>query len=135
MIKHQLWHKTTKSLSLSSHRCIKCKLVFKIKHISVQQARLAACGQSQVPYIGFSKNFCPALNDIIFKLLVLTMNKIDFLSKAVNVKTAFLYGQLEEEIYLKSPPSMKDISRDDCVVLKKFIYALYTQKNNTKRIH
>ena len=41
----------------------------------------------------------------------------------VDVETAFLHGELEEEIYMECPPGLK-ASKDDCCVLKKSIYGL-----------
>ena len=45
-------------------------------------------------------------------------------AKIVDVKTAFLYGDLKEEIYMECPQGMKDVKRDDCIILKKCIYGL-----------
>ena len=53
MSKQQLWHKTKKSLMPPNQRCVKNKWVFKIKHNSVYQACLVACGYSQVPGVDF----------------------------------------------------------------------------------
>ena len=35
-----------------------------------------------------------------------------FMAKVLDIKTAFLYGELEEEIYMKCPPDMKVMGRD-----------------------
>ena len=44
------------------------------------------------------------------------------------VETAFLYGDIEEEIFMKSPVGMEEIdpglSPEDCYQLKKGIYGL-----------
>lgn len=41
----------------------------------------------------------------------------------IDVETAFLYGQLEEEIYMESPEGL-EIEPDECVKLEKAIYGL-----------
>ena len=38
--------------------------------------------------------------------------------------TAFLYGELEEEIYMECPQVMSDIGKDHCIILNKYIYSL-----------
>ena len=45
-------------------------------------------------------------------------------AKIVNVEIAFLYRDLEEEIYMECPQGMSDMTRDDCVILNKCIYGL-----------
>ena len=46
----------------------------------------------------------------------------------MDVETAFLYGDIEEEIFMKSPIGMEEIdpgsSPEDCYQLKKGIYGL-----------
>ena len=46
----------------------------------------------------------------------------------MDVETAFLYGDIEEEIFMKSPVGMEEIdpgsSSDDCYQLEKGIYGL-----------
>ena len=54
------------------------------------------------------------------------VEKLD--SLVMDVETAFLYGDIEEEIFMKSPVGMEEIdpgsSPEDCYQLKKRIYGL-----------
>ena len=54
------------------------------------------------------------------------VEKLD--SLVMDVETAFLYGDIEEEIFMKSPVGMEEIdpgsSPEDCFQLKKGIYGL-----------
>ena len=54
------------------------------------------------------------------------VEKLD--SLAMDVETAFLYGDIEEEIFMKSPVGMEEIdpgsSPEDCYQLNKGIYGL-----------
>ena len=47
----------------------------------------------------------------------------------MDVETAFLYGEIDEEIFMKSPVGMEEIdpgsSSEDCYQLVKGIYGLY----------
>ena len=47
-----------------------------------------------------------------------------FLAKVVDVKTVFLYGYLEEEIYIECPPGMRNITKYDCIIFEKSIFSL-----------
>ena len=47
-----------------------------------------------------------------------------YMAKIVNIKTAFLYGDLDEEIYMECPQGMAAVKKDDCIIFKKCIYGL-----------
>ena len=89
---------TTKILMPCSCRCMKCQWVFKVKHNGVYLARLVGCVYSQIPGIDVSENNSPVVNNITFRVLLLIMMKLGFSAKVVDVKTGFLYGELEKEI-------------------------------------
>ena len=55
-----------------------------------------------------------------------------YLTKIVNVKTAFLYGELEEEIYMECPQGMSDIGKNDCIILNKCIYVVQVARRHYK---
>ena len=42
-----------------------------------------------------------------------------FLAKIVDVETAILYRDLEDEIYMECPQGMSNIGKDDCVISNK----------------
>ena len=108
----------------SIRRCVRSKWVFKIKRNGVYRARLVACGYSQIPGVDFSQNYSPVVHDITFRLLILMQMIFRLESKIVDVETAFLYGELEEEIYMDPSPGLKNVEDDDVLLLKKCIYGL-----------
>jgi len=64
------------------------------------------------------------VNDVTFRLLLLAMLLFGLEAKIVDVETAFLYGELEEEIFMESPPGMPGTTNDDALLLNKCIYGL-----------
>ena len=105
-------------------RCVKNKQIFKISCNHVYQACLVACGYSQVPVIDFSKKYSPIVNNITFHILLLMLIHVKYWTKIVNVEIAFLYGDLEGEIYMECPQGMSDVGNDDCIIFSKCIYGL-----------
>ena len=122
MNKQQVWHKTTKSLMPHNWHCVESKWVFKIKCNGMYPACLVACGYSQVTGINFSKNYSPVANDITFHILLLMFLHFWYAAKIVDIDMAFLYEDLEEEIYMECPQGMANVKKDDCIILKKCIY-------------
>ena len=92
---------TTKRLMSPNCRCMVCKWVFKIKHNGVYQTNLVTCRS-----VNFFENLSPVVSDTMFGVLLLIMIEFGFLSKVFDVKTAFLFGKLEEEL-LECPLSTK----------------------------
>jgi hypothetical protein len=67
------------------------------------KARLVAKGYSQVEGIDFGDIFSPVakLTSIIFILSIVVA--FDLEVEQMDVKTTFLHGDMEEEIYMKQP--------------------------------
>ena len=61
---------------------------------------LVAWRDSQVLGIDFSENYLLVVINITIHILLLMVIHFGFLAKIGNVKTALLYGDLEEEIYM-----------------------------------
>jgi hypothetical protein len=84
------------------------KWVFKKKlnvegKVGKYKARLVAKGYSQVEGIDFGETFSP-LSKLTFMLFLLSVVvAFDFEVEQMDVKTTFLHGDLEEEIYTKQP--------------------------------
>jgi hypothetical protein len=104
-------------------RTIKCKWIFKIKRNGVFRARLVACGYSQIPGVDFNESFAPVVNDLSFRIILSAKLLWDLQASIVDVETAFLHGNLQEEMYMNVP---KGMSQDDnmCLLLKNTIYGL-----------
>ena len=60
-----------------------------------------------------------------------------FLGKTVDIEIAFLYGDLEELIYIECPPGMRNMTNDDFIILETNINGLVqaARQHNKKAVH
>ena len=65
----------------------------------------------QVPSIDFFENYSQVVSDIIFLVLLLMMIHFGYSAKIVNVKTAFFYGDIKEEIYMKCTQGLEYLEK------------------------
>ena len=77
-------------------------------------------GYVQVPRLDYTENFSPVVLEVTFRIVLILMIKYGWVSEIVNIKAAFLYGKLEEEIYLKTPTGLdivteKNTESGDCL--------------------
>jgi hypothetical protein len=81
------------------------KWVFKKKDNGVFRARLVALGYNQIPGVDFTDRFSPVVHDMTWRLLLTIFMGQDknWVAEQIDVETAFLYGDLEEPVYLKCP--------------------------------
>jgi len=83
--------------------------VFKKKKSGVYCARLVALGYNQIPGVNFFDNFAPVFNNTTFHFLsVLAITK-KWDMEVIDIETAFLYGDLDVEIYMQIPSGMKEV--------------------------
>jgi histone deacetylase 1/2 len=124
MKKRAVWSLLERSQMPTGRRCVKCRWVFKIKRSGVYRARLVACGYSQIPGVDFTDNYSPVVNDVTFRLLLVIWLYYHYTAKIVDVETAFLYGKLEEDIYMECPPGLEGGSKSKVCKLNACIYGL-----------
>ena len=105
---------------------IGCKWVFKIKRDGTYRARLVALGYSQVPGVDFTDNFAPVVNDVTFRIVLARMMMEDLTCMLMDVETAFLFGEIKEEIYMEVPVGMNEVfSNSDETDEEKTCYQLF----------
>eukprot|EP00963_Diacronema_lutheri_P010611 scaffold1117_cov307-Pavlova_lutheri.AAC.1 len=108
-------------------KTLPCKWVFKVKYdqdgnIQRFKARLVAKGFKQVASIDFGETFAPVAKESTLRLLWTLAAKRDWEVENIDIKTAFLNGDLDEEIYMDMPPGFQ---LDGKVwKLKKTLYGL-----------
>jgi hypothetical protein len=103
------------------------KWVFKIKRdeqgaIARWKARLVAQGYSQQPGIDYDEIYSPVVRFDSLRLLIALAAHHKWRPQQLDIKAAFLYGYLKEEIYMQLPEGHRQDSM--CAKLKKCIYGL-----------
>ncbi|CAK9796153.1 Copia protein [Anthophora plagiata] len=107
---------------------VDCKWIFTIKNNehgnpSKYKARLVARGFSQKYLTDYNETFAPIVRIASFRFIIAFANQFNLLIHHMDVKTAFLNGELKEEIYMKVPQRVISKSNEVCK-LNKAIYGL-----------
>ena len=106
------------------------KWVFRVKHDSEGKVerfkgRLVAKGYSQQYGIDYDETFSPVVRFSSIRTLLAYAVQQGMLIHHMDVVTAFLNGQLHEEIYMKQPPGYIQPGQEELVCrLKKSLYGL-----------
>lgn len=111
-----------------NRKALQCKWVFKIKRnpdgtVDKYKARLVAVGYSQKKGIDYDKTFSPVAKMSTIRVLLSIAANEGLALKQFDVSTAFLYGSVKEEIYLRQPEGYDDGTGRVCK-LKRSLYGL-----------
>jgi hypothetical protein len=113
-----------------NRKAIGNKWIFKIKHnadgsIQRYKARLVVKGFLQTQGVDFNETFAPVVKFTSIRCLLAIGTILDLEIHQMDVKTAFLNGELEEEIYMQQPEGLEKGSSNKLVCkLNKAIYGL-----------
>ena len=106
-------------------KSIKSKWVFKLKADGRYRARLVAKGFTQIPGIDYDETFSPVARFESLRLLLALAALEDWEIQQMDVKSAFLNGVLDEEIYMEQPQGFITPGTETKVCrLKRAIYGL-----------
>ena len=103
MEKCEVWSLIDQKDVPKGRKLIGNRWVFKEKRDGTFRARLVALGYSQVAGVDFSDHFSPVLCDASFRIILLIIQKLNLVAWSLDIETAFLNGDLVEEIYMKVP--------------------------------
>lgn len=108
-----------------------CKWIFKIKEGTSEKepirfkARLVAKGFTQKEGIYYNEIFSPVVKYTTIRVMLAFVAYFDWELEQLDVKTAFLHGDLDEKIYMSQPKGFEDKAKPDFVCfLKKSLYGL-----------
>jgi hypothetical protein len=109
----------------SDRKTVKGRWVFTVKSDGRKKARFVAKGFTQIFGLDYEDTFSPVARfETVCLLLALAALK-DWDIESLDVKTAFLYGKLEEEIYMEQPEGYVQKGQESKVCrLLRAIYGL-----------
>jgi hypothetical protein len=114
----------------SDHKAIGLKWIFKVKRdpagkIVKHKARLVAKGYAQIQGVDYEEVFAPVARLETVRLLLALAAQGEWQVHHMDVKSAFLNGELLEEVYVQQPPGFTDSNSARKVLrLKKALYGL-----------
>ena len=102
-----------------------CRWLFRRKEDGRFKVRLVAKGYSQEPGLDFKETFAPVAKFTTLRVLLALVAENDWELHSMNVKMAFLNGELEEEIFMEIPEGVEEIANPGYAYrLIKAIYGL-----------
>jgi hypothetical protein len=106
-------------------KAVKSKWVFKLKADGRYRARLVAKGFTQIPGVDFDETFSPVARFESLRMLLVLAALEDWHIHQMDVKSAFLNGVLDEEIFMEQPQGFITTGSETQVCrLRKAIYGL-----------
>ncbi|KAJ8885592.1 hypothetical protein PR048_011790 [Dryococelus australis] len=97
------------------------KWVFKTKEVRYHKPRLVVRGCHQEPGIDYEDTYSPVLKSVPMRALFGMVQSEGYTLQTFYIKTAFIYGQVEESAYMY-PPEV--LSIDGICRLKKCLYGM-----------
>ena len=103
---------------------IPCRYVFRVKN-GEPKVRIVAKGFRQVHGVDFYDTYAPVVSLVAVRCFLATTAHLDLECDQMDVVTAFLNGDLDENIYMEVPAGFKDPNRPNLVCkLQKALYGL-----------
>ena len=127
MNKNKVWELVDIS---ANRKVVGNKWVLKIKHradgsIDKYKARLVAKGYTQMEGVDFLETFSPVVRFDSIHVILTIVAHLDLELHQMDVKTEFLNGELDEEIYMDQPIGFVTEGQEGKVYhLKRSIYGL-----------
>ncbi|GJY59315.1 putative ribonuclease H-like domain-containing protein [Tanacetum coccineum] len=118
-------------------RAIRTKWVYRNKKdergiVTRNKARLVAQGYTQAEGIDYDEVFALVVRIEAIRLFLAYASFKDFIVYQMDMKSAFMYGKIEEEVYVCQPPGLEDPKFLDRVYkVEKALYGLHQAYGST----
>lgn len=108
-------------------KVVKLKWIFKTKYhpdgrIQTHKACLVTRGYTQEAGVDFDEIYAPITRMEIMRLLLALATQWRWVVYHFDVKSAFLNGDIQEEIYVEQPPGYEGIGEETKVLKLKGLY-------------
>lgn len=86
-----------------------CKWIYKVKEgvPGVEQTRLVSKGFSQKEGVDYTEIYSPVVRHASMRVLLSLVVQFNMVLEQLDVKIAFLHGNLEETIYMSQPNGLE----------------------------
>lgn len=135
LVRNGTWVLVSKTETM---KLVTCKWIYKKKFEFVGgiekvrfKARLVARGFTQKEGIDYNEVFSPVVKHTSIRILLAMVAHFDFELEQMDVKTAFLHGELEEDIYMAQPEGFVQAGDENKVCLLK--KSLYGRKQSSRQ--
>lgn len=114
-------------------KALGCKWVYKVKlngegQVDKFKARLVAQGFTQVKSIDYNEVFAPVARASTIRVILAIAAQLDLELRQYDVASAYLYGVIKEELYIRQPRGFADPSKSGFV--RRLLKALYGLKQS-----
>ena len=129
-------HDVFEEVSVDGQKCVDTKWVFteKVDEFGMvvrRKARLVAKGFLQRPGVDFEETFAPVCDKSSLRVILALAASRGYVVHHVDIKTAFLNGVLDEEIFVNPPEPLRKEGK--IWKLKKSLYGLKQSPRNWNR--
>jgi Reverse transcriptase (RNA-dependent DNA polymerase) len=109
----------------ADRKAVGSRFIFTRKRDGRYKARLVAQGFSQLQGVDYGETYAPVSRYATFRALMAVAAAENLTMAQLDVKTAFLYGEIEEEVYMKLPPGYEHLGPPGSVCrIVKAVYGL-----------
>ena len=132
LITNKTWRLTTLP---PGRKAIRCKWVYALKtkpdgSLDRFKARLVAKGCSQIPGVDFHETFSPTIKYDSLRIILALVASLNLHMQQFDIKTAFLYGSIQEELYMEQVEGYVDQTWLEAVCL--LLQALYALRQSSR---